>query len=218
MNKTKRSSWILSAIVVVIGAVVLLTKVGMKLDPAASAAVDYSQLLFCSLAAVVLALFYGFLRFDRANAIALSAAVLHDLLVTMALVVLLSAVLPRIAAVPAATTLAVTVLLSVAFTFCQSIPILRAARHIVRTTSRRDVSLDDAAKMAVAETRSFRVTVSLPVLLLVVAAVVAGGIQMLSVLIALPVALAVSHFSAELITPTLWAGSAAKLKPRKVYR
>lgn len=218
MKKTRRSAWMLSAIIIVVGALAALTGLGLKLGPAAKAAVDIPQLLFCSLAAAVLAFFYGFIRFDRANAITLGAAVLHDLLLTMALTVLLSVVLPRVTKVPAATTLAITVLLTVAFTFCQTIPILRAARHIVRTTSRRDVSLDEAAKMAVAETRSFRITVSVPALLLMAAAVVAGGIPMLAVLIVLPVALAVSYYSAERVTPMLWADCAAKLKTRKVYR
>lgn len=218
MTKKSMSFVMISAALAALGILLAVLKIGFKFDVTSAASMNLTQLWLCMLAAVIFGLLYGFVRFDRANATALAAATLHDLLLTFALSVLLSLVLPGLTQVPAANTLPAVLMLTVLCTYCQTMLVMRDARMTARTTSRKDVSYEDAAKGAVASSRPLRLRCLVMALLFAVAAAVGGGMGVLSVVAPLLLAMAVSYYSAESITPYVWAACAARMKVRKAYR
>lgn len=219
MKKSIISTLAVSGIIALAGIAAVLAKAALRVSDAAQGVFDYGTLLAAVCAAVVVALVYGFVRFDRAHGLTLAAVTLHDLLVTFAVTALLSIVLPDLSAAPGIYSLSYALILTVAFTFAQSLIVLQSARKTVRATSRRDVSYAEAAAMAAKGTRCLRVEVTVAALVVALGIAVFGGLnRTLPVVCPMVVSALVSLFSACKVTPALWCAFSEKLKSRKVYR
>ncbi len=219
MKKPAVSTLAVSGIIIAAGVVAVLARLAFNMSDAARGIFEYGSLLAAGCAAVVLALLYGFVRFDRAHGLTLAAVTLHDLLVTFAVTALASIVLPGIAAVPAVYSLPYALVMASLFTLAQSLIVLQRARKIARTTSRREVSHAEAAETAAGETRCLRLEVTAAALVVMLGIAGLGAFNTaLPVVCPLVVASLVSLYSACKLTPALWAVFSEKMKGRKVYR
>lgn len=219
MKKSTVSTLAVSGVIIAVGVVAVLARLAFNMSEAARGMFDYGALLAAGCAAVVLALMYGFVRFDRAHGLTLAAVTLHDMLLTFAVTALASIVLPAVAAVPAVYSLPYALVMAALFTLAQSLIVLQRARKIVRTTSRREVSYAEAAQMAAGETRCLRLEVTTVALVVMLGIAGMGAFKTaLPVVCPLVVAALVSLYSACKLTPALWTVFSEKLKGRKVYR
>lgn len=218
MKKPAVTTLALSIVIILISLVLLLLGAGLKAEGTAAYTVNFSQMWVGILAAVVFSLLYGFVRFDRPNSLALAFATAHDLLLTYALTTFLGNFLPAIRQTPVVVTLPVVVLITVAFTYAQTMVLLREIRTVVRSTSRKDVSYQQAADMAVGSSRGLRIQCAAIALVIILAATIAGGTKVMAVAAPLLLALIVSFFSACRLTAHVWAACAMRFKTRKAYK
>ncbi len=171
--------------------------------------INFTQMWLCMGAAVVFSFVFGILRYSLAAGAALGFAVLHDLLVTYALTGLIAVLLPQSANLPLA------LMLTVACTYCQTLPRLRTARQIYRSTSLRDITLDEIAVKAANSNPLPLIVAPVMALLVIIAAAVSGNVRMLASVLPLAIALVVSVFSARAITPYVWSAVAATRRPAR---
>lgn len=219
MKKSAVSTLAVSGIIAVAGIVAVLAHFALKMSDAAQGMFEYGSLLAAGCTAVVLALAYGFVRFDRVHGIVLAAVTLHDLLVTFAVTALASIVMPGLSSVPAVYSLPYALVLAALFTLAQSLIVLQRARKIARTTSRREVSYEEAAAMATKETRCLRLEVTAAALVIMLGIAGFGGFKnTLAVVCPMVVAALVSLYSACRLTAALWMVFSEKIKSSKVYR
>lgn len=215
MKKSTIPFLTISLLISVAGILLWALKIGFVFEGTAAVTVDLAQMWLCMLVAVIFSLLYGFVRFDRVHAVALAFSVLHDLLLTFALTVVVSMALPGMTKVPVANTLTAAVLLSVAFAYTQTMLVLREARQVVRTTSRRDVTYENAADLAVSNSRKLRILVAAMAFVMVLAIAIAGGEGLVSAFVPVFISILVSFYSAEKLNAYVWAYSAVALKGRR---
>ncbi len=218
MKKSSVPFLVFSLLIAAAGILIAVLKLGFVFNGTAASMINVTQMWLCMLAGVIFSLLYGFVRFDRAHAVALAFAALHDFLLTFALTAIATMVLPKMTSIPAASTLTTAIVVSIAFVYCQTMIVLREGRQVIRTTSRRDVTLEDAAGLAVSNSRALRVRVVVALLVLVLAVSLVGGMGLFVAFVPVIISIFVSFYSAEKLTPYVWASSAAVLKGRKVYK
>lgn len=219
MKKSTVSLLAVSAIVAVAGIVAVLLGYALPISDAAQGVFDYGSLLSACCASIVLALVYGFVRFDRAHALVLAVVTMHDLVVTYALTALISIVLPGLAAIPSVYALPYMLVLAVLFTFAQSLIVLRHARKIILSTSRREVPYDQAACTAAKESRCQRIELTVMALVLMLGIAGFGSLSAtLPLVCPLAVAALVSFYTAGKLTLALWTDFCEKLNGLKARR
>lgn len=219
MKKSAVSTLAVSGIIAAIGIVAVLARLALHVSDAAQGVFEYGSILAAGCAAVVIALLYGFVRFDRAHGLTLAVVTLHDMLLTFSVTALISIVLPGLVAVPAVYALPYALVMTVLFTFAQSLIVLERARKIIRTTSRREVSYAKASEMAAGETRCLRAEVTAAALIIMLGIAGFGSFKnTLMVVCPMVVAALVSLYSACNLTPALWMAFSERLKNPKVYR
>lgn len=202
----------LSALVIVLGLAALAAGLGLRFHAHVKDTVDFIQLYICMAAAVVIAFVFGALRHSLGAGVALGLVALHDQLLTLALVSLLSILLPQSQSLP------VLQVLAVAFTFCQSLPVLKAAIALRAATPLRDMDNDQVAQQAVrAGCLARRLAAGLALLMFIAGAVSGKGL-LAGFLAPVPAALIASAFSARFLTPGLWAVCAARWGMKKTSR
>lgn len=199
----------LSAVVAVIGLVLVLTGAGLKSYAQAFRAADISQMLWSMLAVVVLLFVFGFIRYDMPGALALGAAGLHDQLLTLALAAVLSLAFPQGYSAPA------LVVASAVFTCCFTLPVLREARLIGRGVSQREKTRDEVAGMAVKKTMPVLILTGAAALLIFLAFAVSGNALMIGFMLPMLAGILAAFLSSTRITPYIWAAAASRSKARR---
>lgn len=208
LNNNARKALILSLVLGTLGLAAWLT--GLATYVASDARmIDFTQLWLCVLAAVVFSFLFGWARYNLASGAALAVGTAHDLLLTWALTGLIAIVLPQSATLP------LVLMTGVACTYVQTLPRLRVARQIYRTTSLRDASVDEMAQQAAVSAPLAQWVALVIAVLFVVAAVVSGNIRMLASLVPIVIALLASLYSARAITPFVWSCVMATRRPAR---
>ena len=209
IHKNALNALIGSALVVLGALILTVLKLGMKFNYGAEATMAYLPLILGILAAAVVSFLFGWLRYSLAGGLTLGIAVLHDLLLSLALCAILSLVLGLSAYAPA------FVLAGTAYTFCFTIPWLRSARKLARANNSRDFTREMAVRQALQQTRPlFILTVAVAALMLL-AFLVSGNLVMAGSLLPLITGLLVAAVSARCIMPYLWASFNFRQKTRK---
>lgn len=209
----KKNTWlkafIPSLILMALGALLAVLKIGMRFEGAAAHMIRFSQMGWSIVIIVAFALIYGFVRYDKAGALTLSAAVLHDMGLSLATASLLGAVLKLSLYYP------VTLMLTVVFTFCQSIPVMREARKILRSSSRKETPMEVIPAAAVKQTNGVRMMGMQIAILLIAVGLLAGNAHMLSLLAPLAVSLLVSVYTATSVTGVVWQAASLRFRNKK---
>ncbi len=212
LRKSAVRALLLSLLIALAGAALLLFGGGVRFFANTGTMVDFVQLLLCAVAAVVFSFVFGALRYDLPSGTALMLASLHDFAVTFALVAILSLLLPQHPLLPA------MFVMTAVFTYAQTIPVLRAVRELTKGTSLRDKNREEAAQEAAAGKGKQSLAAVAAVVLLLAAAVIGGGARLGAAILPLALALAVSCYSARLVTPYFWAAVANRMKARRPAR
>lgn len=209
LTKGAAQALILSLLIVAAGLAAWLSGGAARFHASDASMIDFAQMWLCLAAAVIFSFAFGLLRYSLAAGAALATGVAHDALVTWALTGVTAIALPQSASFP------VALLMTVACTYCQTLPRLRAARQIYRSTSLREITLEEVAVKA-AESHGFTLIAAPAVALaVVIAAAVSGNVRLLTSVLPLAIALAVSAFSARAISPYVWAAVAALRRPAR---
>ena len=116
---------------------------------------------------------------------------------------------------PQSATLPLALLLTVAWTYCQTLPRLRVARQIYRSTSLRDTTMDEIAVKAANSNPMPLIVAPAMALLIFIAVAVSGNVRLLASILPLAVALVVSIYSARAISPFVWSAVAATRRPAR---
>ncbi len=196
-----------SALVCVLALVLALVGLGMKFNFGAEATVAYLPLLWAILATVIVSFLFGWVRYELDGGIALAVAVLHDLLLSLALTSLVSLVLPLTSYAP------VFVVAGVAASYVFSVPVIRDARSALRANT--NLSREAAAKQAVSKGRPLKLVVALVALLSLLALVISGNSAMLGGILPLLTGLIAAFLSSCFMTPYLWASIKPRARNRK---
>ena len=196
-----------SALVVIIALVLALVGTGMRFNFGAGATVAYLPLVYAILAVVVVSFLFGWVRYELDGGITLGVAVLHDLLLSLALTSLLSLVFPLSAYAP------VCVIAGVAASYVFSIPVLRDARQGLRANT--NLSRETVAAQAVKAGRPLKFTVAIVAVLSLAALVVSGNAVMVGTVLPLITGLLAALMSSCFLTPYLWASLNAPVSKRK---
>lgn len=207
LNKSATQALAISLAVAAVGLVAWLLGGTARYYASDARMIDFAQLWLCMGAAVLFSLVFGILRYSLAAGVALAAGTAHDLLVTYAVIGVLAVFIPQSATLPLA------LMLTVACTYCQTLPRLRAARQIYRSTSLREITLDDVAVKAANNNPLPLIVAPVMALLVIIAAAVSGNLRMLASVLPLAVALVVSVYSARVISLFIWSAVAAKRRP-----
>lgn len=216
MKKCAYSSFMPGLLVALLGAAAVATGIAFKVSAAASGMFNVGDMAWAAVAAAVVALVYGFVRFDRAHAVTLCLVMAHNLLAAFGLTALVSIVFPAVSSVPAVQSLSAAMLTVVAFTFFQSFVVLFHARRIVRSTSRREVPYEEAGRRAVRETAALRMECTLGAIVLTLCIAGFGGFGgTLAVVCPIVAAAAVSQYTGCFATGSVWASFAQKLGTRR---
>ncbi len=202
----------ISGLLIILGLGALVTGIGLKFHANMKDTVDFAQLFLCMLAAVAIAFLYGAVRFSLGAGIALGIAALHDQMLTLALVSLVSIVLPQSQNMP------ILVVLAVAFTFCQSLPVLRACMDLRASTPLREMDNAAVASQAIADTCQLRKHSIVLAMLLFLAGAVSGLGLLAGFLVPAVLALAASVLAARFLTPALWSHTMARWGMKKSTR
>ncbi len=197
-NNMSAKAWLISAALIVLGLAAALTGIGLKFYANMRDTIDFSQMFICMLAAVLFSFAYGAVRHSLAAGASLGLIALHDQLLTLALVSLVSKLVPQSQNLP------FMVVMAVAFTYCQSLPLLRAAIELRASTPLRDMDHAQVAEQAVGQTAKLRVYGIIIALVLLAAGFISGNGLPAAFLAPLLIALLVSAFSARCILPRLW--------------
>ena len=217
MNAKFKTSLLLSIAIIIVGIALALTGMSFTFEGPAKYVVELSQIWLCMLAGVVFALLFGFVRYDRVHALALSASVLHDYLMSFAIISIVSLILPGITQIPAANAVPFILVSTIAFTLAQALPVINKAAQLYRSTSRREMPVDDIVVNSVKESRNIRLSI-LVVELIFLVALLFGGKGMIAVIIPIIVIALVSFYSAENLASHFWALAISKLRPKKQSR
>lgn len=201
LNKSATQALVISLVIMAVGLVAWLLRGASAYYASDARMIDFTQLWLSMGAAVVFSLLFGIARYSLAAGVALAVGTAHDLLVTYAICGVIALVLPQSATLPLA------LLLTVAWTYCQTLPRLRVARQIYRSTSLRDTTMDEIAVKA-ANSNPMPLIVAPAMALLIFIAVAVSG-RMLAV------ALVVSIYSARAISPFVWSAVAATRRPAR---
>ena len=199
----------LSLLVIVAGIAVAAAGIGLKFLGSGREMVAMDA-LYISMAVTVLVTFiFGLVRYSLPVGLTLGAVALHDQLLTLAVVALVSIALPQTVVMP------VMVIFSIVFTYCQSWPIIRAMHELRTANSQRDMDNDQIAAAAVRQTAGLRLVAVIMAALLIIAGAVSGNAALVGAMVPLAVGLIVSFYSAVCITPSLWMMCAARFGKRK---
>ena len=198
-----------SLLVIVAGIAVAAAGIGLKFLGSGREMVAMDA-LYISMAVTVLVTFiFGLVRYSLAVGLTLGAVALHDQLLTLAVVALVSIALPQTVVMP------VMVIFSIVFTYCQSWPIIRAMHELRTANSQRDMDNDQIAAAAVRQTAGLRLVAVIMAALLIIAGAVSGNAALVGAMVPLAVGLIVSFYSAVCIIPSLWMMCAARFGKRK---
>ena len=200
---------IISAVLAIAALALALLGAGMKFNFGAGATMDYPAFLLAILAAVLFSFAFGWMRYDLPSALSLGFAALHDLLLALALTSLLSNLFGLSSLTPA------LLIAGLSFTYCLTIPMLREARNIAKGTSLREMTREQVAEKALGNTRSLALLTSAAGVILLLAFIVSGNMNMLGAVMPLLASLAAALFSAHFITPFIWAAFIARRKAKK---
>lgn len=209
IRKSALNRIILSAIIMVAALVVSLMNLGPKFLRHGEVLVQFGSLFAGILAIAVLSFIFGWVRYSRPAGVTLLVAALHDQLLGLAITVFASMAFALPVTMPA------YVLATSLFTYCFTIPLLRQARNELRGASSREFTREDAALKARVKVRPLILFVVVVTVLLLVAFVVAGNLEVIGHLVPLLFGMLVSVCSACFISPFVWA---ACKTPRKVRR
>lgn len=211
MNKNMNAYkvFIPSAIVVLVGLVLSLLSIGMKFQASAGDMVSLNALFMSIVAVVVTSFIFAAVRYNTPTGLVLGIVVLHDQLLTLALVAIISIVLPQSNIMP------IMVIFSVVFTFAQNLPVIREIRDLRKSNSIRDMSNEMVADMAVKSTRGLRIASAVLAGLFIVAGLVSGNSKFMYALSPLVVGLLVSLYSASTLTGKLWLDFSPRMTKRK---
>jgi hypothetical protein len=211
-NNMSGSAMMLSIALIVLGLAIALAGIGLKFYANMRDAVDFSQMLICMLAVVLFSFAYGAVRHSLAAGAALGLIALHDQLLTLALISLVSILVPQSQNLP------FLIVMAVAFTYCQSLPLLRAAIELRASTTLRDMDHTQVAAKAVSQTAKLRLYGAIIALLLLIAGFISGNGLLAAFLSPLLIGLLVSVFSARFILPSLWIAMTTRLAHSKTKR
>ncbi len=203
LTKSAMNHLLISALIILVGLVLAFAGLGMK---GANGALDLGA-LFAGMAVVtILSFILGLLRYSLATGITLAVVALKDQLMCFALVSILGVFIPQEYIAP------LLILLTVVFTYTQSLLVLRAQMDLRASNSQRDMSDLAVAEAAVSTTRALRVKAAVIALLFIVGGAVCGlYVAMIPLLVGLMMAFA----SACLLTAPLWAAAATRFTSRK---
>lgn len=202
----------LSAVLIVLGLAAAAAGIGLKFYANMRDAIDLSQLFICMLAAVLFSFAYGAVRHSLAAGAALGLIALHDQLLTLALVSLVSILVPQSQNLP------YMAVMAIAFTYCQSLPVVRAALELRAATPLREMDNAQVAGQAVSQTAKLRLYGVIIALLILIAGFVSGNGLLAAFLAPLLIGLLVSVFSARFITPSLWVIMTTRMTHNKTKR
>lgn len=202
LKKSAQSALILSLAVVLVGLAAWAAGIGMRFRASDGAGIDFVQMALCMLAAVIFSLVFGMVRYSVPVGIALMVATAHDYLAALAVTALVAMLLPQPATLPLAA------MMTIAFTYCQTLPVLRMARKTMRSTPIRDRDYDLAATNAVAQQMNPMLMAVAAALVILLAAAVSGNLRLIAGLVPLLAGLGASLYSSRRITPYIWAAVA----------
>lgn len=174
--------------------------------------VDFAEYGAALAAMTAFSLLYGFVRYNRKMGLVLAFAVLHDQLLSLALVSLLSFFMPQ------SSSLTALLVMGVVFTYSQTFPVLRGIQHGVKNPVRENYSKENTADQAVSQTASLRRKSLLAAALLLVAGAASGKVLLASYLLPVLVTALVSCLSASALSPWLWLSLKDKHKSVRVAR
>ncbi len=203
---------VLSAALIILGLAAAVTGIGFKFYANMRDAIDFSQLFICMLAVVLFSFTYGAVRHSMAAGATLGLIALHDQLLTLALVSLVGILVPQSQNLP------FMIVMAVAFTYCQSLPVLRAALELRAATPLREMDHSQVAAQAVTHTAKLRLYGVIIALLILLAGFVSGNSLLAAFLAPLLIGLLVSVFSACFITPSLWVITSTRMAHSKTKR
>lgn len=209
LNKSATQALVISLVIMAVGLVAWLLRGASAYYASDARMIDFTQLWLSMGAAVVFSLLFGIARYSLAAGVALAVGTAHDLLVTYAICGVIALVLPQSATLPLA------LLLTVAWTYCQTLPRLRVARQIYRSTSLRDTTMDEIAVKAANSNPMPLIVAPAMALLIFIAVAVSGNVRLLASILPLAVALVVSIYSARAISPFVWSAVAATRRPAR---
>ncbi|MDO5021857.1 MAG: hypothetical protein Q4E07_00790 [Eubacteriales bacterium] len=213
INKLKKPLAI-SVVVILAGVILALTSISLPFSGSAQYSVEFSQLWLCMFASVVFAFIYGFIRINRAYAVAIALATLNDLLLGFSLASIASLVIKGVSELPVALVFPIIILLTFVFSFVQSTTVLRSADQLMRTTSRKEKPFAQIADEAPMQSIKSRLTV-LVLSLVFLVAVSFGGQKLLAVTVPLMLSAVAVYFTSSCITSKIWAVCASSAKLRK---
>ncbi|NLD34375.1 MAG: hypothetical protein GX653_05640 [Clostridiales bacterium] len=199
----------LSLLVIAAGIAVALAGIGLKFLGSAREMVAFDALYIAMAVTVAITFIFGAIRYSLAVGITLGVVALHDQLLTLAVVALVSIALPQTVVMP------VLVIFSIVFTYCQSWPVIRAMHELRTANSTREMDNEQIATAAVRQTAGLRLAAVIVAALLIVAGAVSGNAALVGALMPLAAGLIVSFYSSVCITPHLWVLSAARFGKRK---
>lgn len=198
-----------SAIVVLAALVLSLLKIGMKFQDSAGDMVSLNALFTGIVAVVITSFIFAAVRYNAATGLVLGLVVLHDQLLTLALVAIISILLPQSNIMP------IMVIFSVVFTFAQNLPVIREIRDLRHSNSIRDMSNEMVVDVAVKSTGGLRIASAVLAGLFIVAGLVSGNSKLMYALSPLVVGLLVSLYSASTLTSKLWLDFSPRMTKRK---
>lgn len=204
IRKSAVNMMIISAVVSLAALALALSGVAPRFNFGAVSTVSFTALWLAILAAVAISFLFGWARYDAGTGFTLCIAMLHDQLLSLALASLISVVFGLSSVMPA---LAIA---GAVFTCLFSIPVLREARTVAKSTSLREMSRDEVAELAVKNTRTPARLTGVVVLLGFVAFIVSGNLSMIGAILPLITGLIAAIFSSCLITPYIWAAFSAR--------
>ncbi|MHC1785911.1 MAG: hypothetical protein AB9880_02435 [Christensenellales bacterium] len=212
LDNNLRKSAGLSGLIILLGLAAAVTGLGLRFHANMKDAVDFAQLFICMGAVVLFSFLYGAARHSLGAGIALGLVALNDQLLTLAVVSLVAILLPQSQSLP------LMIILTIAFTYCQNMPVLRAAINLRAATSMRETDNAAVIRQALQETRPLRRLSAGAALLLLLAGAISGNGLMAASLVPVLAGLLVSLFSAHFLMPQLWRMSAEKWGGRKASR
>lgn len=187
----------------------LLSGTAFSIDANLVHMVNFSNIAVTLALSAVLSFAFGFVRFDRASALALGTVVIHDALLAFSLVALLTIPVEGMLALPALKTLELSLMLVPFFTFVQSFPVISLARKAYLEMSRKELSAAGAGRYGANKTLALRVLFFFASLFLLVGIAVIGAGKAVIVPV---VASVVSFYSASILLPGLFANTLYTMK------
>ena len=211
MNKYTKvlKAMIPSAILAVAGLVLALLGIGLKFQASAGDMVSLNNLYVGILAVVLTSFVFAAVRYNLSTGLVLGIVTLHDQLLTLALVAIVSIVLPQANIMP------IMVIFSVVFTFAQNLPVIREIRDLRHANSLRDMSNEMVVELAVKSTKGLRLASAILAALFIAAGFISGNSKFLFSLSPLVIGLLVSLYSSSVLTALLWQTLSPRYSKKK---